>query len=165
MRPFARRAVLIALGVILTVVLVVPASAGQIITYEGQTSAPSSDRVTAVVFKRNSGRRFLRSIVIRTTLICEDAATQRFKVIFGGGPLQDDGSFEREVSNAGRTRFWRDDGSIGFRNGEGTSLFNTAKLTEDGTESQLCTTGKLSWTVERTRPTAANMPDGTGFMR
>ena len=37
-----------------------------------------------------------------------------------------------------------------------------ARLTEDGSDAQLCTTGNLDWTVERTKahPAAADVPGG-----
>ena len=123
----------------------------------------------ASVLKKDSGRRFLRYIALRTTLTCEDANTTRLTVLIGMGRLGEDGSFAREINDPETGAYLRVDGTIGFRHGSGTWLFNQARLTEDGTDAQLCTSGELTWTVERTdaqrvKPTA-DIPGGNGFLR
>ena len=62
MRSTTRRTILSVLAGVLTAILALPASAGQIIEYAGETS--QADPVDLEVLKRESGRRFLREIVI-----------------------------------------------------------------------------------------------------
>ena len=169
MRTLSRTAVSFAAATVISLALALPASAALDIRYEGETSAPSYNRVFASVLKKDSGRRFLRYIALRTTLTCEDANTTRLTVLIGMGRLGEDGSFAREINDPETGAYLRVDGTIGFRHGSGTWLFNQARLTEDGTDAQLCTSGELTWTVERTdaqrvKPTA-DIPGGNGFLR
>jgi hypothetical protein len=172
MRTLSRTVVSIAAAFVVSVALVLPASAGQLIDYRGETSASKPNRVIAVVLKRDSGRRFLRFIGVRSTLTCEDATTQPYNVIIGIGRLGEDGSFSREIFGDEFDLpgvYLRVDGTIGFRNGSGTALFNRADLTEDGSDAQLCTTGELTWTVERTNAEpakrAVDIPGGKGYLK
>ena len=62
------------------------------------------------------------------------------------------------------------DGTIGFRHGNGTYLLSTAEVTADGTDSQLCTTGELTWTLERVpqtraKPSAMNLPRRGNYLK
>lgn len=152
MRPRTRTFSSVALAVLLSVFLAVPAVAGQLIRYEGHTSAPTYNRVKAFVEKKDSGRRFLRFIVVRSEVTCEDATTFRITAGIGIGRLAEDGSFTRVIDEDefGIPEYIRVDGSIGFREGSGTYIYSTAKVIDDGTDSQLCSTGELTWTVERT---------------
>jgi hypothetical protein len=167
MRTLSRTVVSIAVAIVVSVALSLPASAGQIIEYKGETSAPSYNRVVAYVLKKDSGRRFLRYIAIRSTITCEDASTTRLSAVIGVGRLGKDGSFAEEFK---RSEFFaRVEGAIGFRHGSGTWLFNRARLTEDGTDAQLCTTGELTWTVERTKTYPAkwaeDVPGGERYLK
>ena len=65
----------IVVALMLSVVLALPASAAQIISYEGNTSAATPNRISLGVLKRDDGRRFLQRLRIRYTLTCEDAST------------------------------------------------------------------------------------------
>jgi len=65
----------IVVALMLSVVLALPASAAQIISYEGNTSASTPNRISLGVLKRDDGRRFLQRLRIRYTLTCEDAST------------------------------------------------------------------------------------------
>ena len=56
--------------------------------------------------------------------------------------------------------------------GSGTTKFNLASLTADGQDAQLCTTGDLTWTVDRVikgggtgAARSARMSDGIGFLK
>jgi len=161
----------VAVTTLLSIFLAAPAFAGQLIGYEGNTSAPTYNRVKAVVLKKDSGRRFLQWIGIRSVVTCEDASSFKIGVVMGIGRLGEDGSFARVIQEDefGIPEFIRVDGSIGFREGSGTYLYSTAKVIDDGTDSQLCTTGELTWTVERTstqpaRPGAGIAHRGSGFV-
>ncbi|HET6715136.1 MAG TPA: hypothetical protein VFI59_15700 [Actinomycetota bacterium] len=169
MRTLSRTVASIAAAFVVSVALALPASAGQLIRYRGETSAPSYNRVKAHVVKRDSGRRVLEYIAINFTLTCEDATTQEVIAFIGIGRLAEDGSFAREINRSGRGLYVRVDGTIGFRDGNGTFLFNLARLTEDGSDAQLCTTGELTWTVERTNAEpakwAVDIPGGNGLLR
>ena len=173
MRVRSRATVSMAVAILLSLTLAIPASARQLIEYQGQTSAPSYHRVSAYVEKKDNGRRVLRFIAIRSTLTCEDATTFKSPAAIGIGRLGEDGSFSRVIE--GDTPFQSDfyirvDGTIGFRHGSGTYLLSTSEVTADGTDSQLCTTGELTWTVERipqSRATrsAMNVPGGGSYLK
>ena len=169
MRTLRRTAVSIAAAVVVSAALALPASAGQPIEYRGDTSAPAPNRVFASVLKRESGRRILNFIGLRSTLPCEDASTQQSNVVIGIGRLGEGGSFGGR-STIVTAHVSRVDGTIGFRRGSGTALFNKAELTQDGTDAQLCTTGELTWTVVRTdsepvKPSAVDIPGGKRYLR
>jgi hypothetical protein len=169
MRTLSRTAVPFAAAAFISLALALPAFAALDIRYEGETSSPSHNRVFASVLKKDSGRRFLRYIALRTTLTCEDATTTRLTVLIGRGRLGEDGSFAREINDPETGAYLRVDGTIGFRHGSGTWLFNQARLTEDGTDAQLCTSGELTWSVERTdaqgvQPTV-DIPGGDGLRK
>jgi len=121
MRTWSRTVMAVA-AVNISLALAVPASADQIIRYDGETSAPSFNRVLAYVIKKDNGRRFLTYIAVRSMPICEDATTLRMREHLAAGRLGEDGAFEKE---------------------------HVARLTEDGTDAQLCTSGEVTWTVER----------------
>jgi hypothetical protein len=170
-RSRTRTLTTVAVTTLLSISLAAPAFAGQLIGYEGNTSAPTYNRVKAVVLKKDSGRRFLRWIAIRSVVTCEDASSFKISAIMGIGRLGEDGSFARVIQEDefGVPEYVRVDGSIGFREGSGTYLYSTAKVIDDGTDSQLCTTGELTWTVERTstqpaRPGAGVAHRGSGFV-
>ena len=59
---------------------------------------------------------------------------------------------------------------IGFRHVTGTFETATARFTDDHQDTQICTTGPLTWAAERTgsrrgQLSAADVPDGTGFLK
>jgi hypothetical protein len=170
MRTLSRTVLSIAAAFVVSVALALPASAGQLIEYRGETSAPSNNRVLAYVLKKDNGRRFLQFIAIRSKLTCEDATTTKVSAVIGIGRLGEDGSFAREIDNSKGGRYARVDGDFDFRHGSGTWLFNLSRLTEDGSDAQLCTTGELTWTVERrnaepVKPSAVAIPGGKGYLR
>jgi hypothetical protein len=157
MRRGVRRAVVAVLLMSFSLSLAGPALAAQWIRYRGETSASSYNRVLVFVKKKDDGRRFIEFISVRITLICEDAAEIRQSAILGiGKRLPEDGSFERiatgsEFDIAPNTFYIRVAGQVGFRTGSGTYVKNEAALTSDGMDVQMCTTGELTWTVERDR--------------
>ena len=75
MRTARRTFASIIVALTLSVVLALPASAAQIITYEGNTSAATPNRVGVGVLKRDDGLRFLHRLRVQYTLTCEDAST------------------------------------------------------------------------------------------
>jgi hypothetical protein len=125
------------------------------------------------VEKKDDGRRWLRFMAVRSTLTCEDATTFKSSAGIGIGRLGEDGSFSRVIESEGgfgADFYLRVDGTIGFRHGSGTYLLSTAEVTADGTDTQLCTTGELTWTVERipqSRATrsAMNVPRGGSYLK
>lgn len=119
MRILSRTAVSFAAAAVISLALALPASAALDIRYEGETSAPSYNRVFASVLKKDSGRRFLRYIALRTTLTCEDANTTRLTVLVGIGRLGEDGSFAREINDPETGAYLRVDGTIGFATAAG----------------------------------------------
>ena len=173
MRTLTRTALAITVAILISLALALPASAEQLIEYRGETSAPSYNRVTAFVLKKDNGRRWLQFIAIRSTLICEDATTFKSSGVIGIGRLDEDGSFSRLIDDDSGFQadfYLRVDGTIGFRNGSGTYLLSTARVTSDGTDSQLCTTGELTWTVERVphtqaKPFAMDVPRDRSYVK
>lgn len=155
MRILVRCTLVLTIVALLGVTLALPAVAGQRIRYEGRTS--QDERISFQVLKRDSGRRFLKGMLIFMELTCEDASTERFGIGFGGlfKRLGDDGSFEvREVFDGVFGLMFELDGVVRWGSAEGTLEVNAAALTDDGTEAQLCTTGIVDWSADRegTRP-------------
>ena len=144
----ARTAVVIVLSVVLVVMASLPASADQFIRYKGTTSTASPNRVHVGVLKRDNVRRLIY-IAFNLTLTCDDSSTRECDVILRYRRLDENGSFSAEVPRVVKGTYLRVDGSIRWGGGNGTVLFNNAKLTEDGSDAQLCTTGELTWTVDR----------------
>jgi hypothetical protein len=149
MRVRSRAAVSMAVAILLSLSLALPASANWVIEYRGETSAPSFNRVKAYVNKQDNGRRILQYLSIQSIVTCEDATTSKIQVSLRVGQLAEDGSFSKELNIQDGRYYIRMDGTIGFRHGTGTWVFNTTKLTQDGSDAQLCTTGEQTWTVER----------------
>lgn len=174
MRALPRATLSIAVAILLSLIIALPALASQVIEYRGETSAPSYNRVIAYVLKKDSGRRFLQFIAVRSVLTCEDATSFKSSVIIGIGRLGEDGSFSRVIDDSDEFEdagtYVRVDGTIGFRHGSGTYLLSTAEVTADGTDTQLCTTGELTWTVERiphtqAEPSSMGVPGGGSYLK
>lgn len=167
----------IIVALMLSVVLALPASAAQVITYQGNTSAATPNRIGLDVLKRDDGRRFLQKLRVRYTLTCEDASTYTSGVTihWSRGPrLSETGEFSWDYPYASDTEpsswYFAVEGAIGFRNASGSVTTADAVLTDDFIDAQICTTGDLTWTAERTdtrpaRLTAATTPHGTGFTK
>ncbi len=101
MRSSARRTVLMVLTGVLTVILALPASAGQLIDYEGQTSQDQDVRLE--ILKRDSGRRFVRDFTILFTTTCEDSTTRDFGLgLRPGRRLSETGDFQKKSLANGR---------------------------------------------------------------
>ena len=168
MRAPSRTAVSTFVALMLAVILAVPASAGQIISYRGTTSADRPNRIAFKVLKRDNGQRLLRSLSVHHTLTCEDGTTIRYWIGFGWSPgvrLSEAGEFSYDAG-----QYFAVEGVIGFRKASGTFESVWARLNDDHTDAQVCTTGELTWTAERadSRParlTVANLREGTGFTK
>jgi hypothetical protein len=154
MRQVVRLVVLAVLVATLGATFTVPASAAWLlIRYRGETSAPNFNDVELKVLKRDNGTRAIFQMSLETRVKCEDGSSDAKGMGTGHRePIARDGSFEFTTADAG----FRDDhrhiriaGQIGFRRGSGTFIYNEAALTNDGSDAQLCTTGDLTWTVER----------------
>jgi hypothetical protein len=165
----ARRTIASIIGaLLLSVVLAITASAHQVITYKGNTSGATPNRIRFSVLKRDDGQRFLRGPVeMRLQATCEDDSTVQIWWIISRARarLGEAGEFSWDFDARGT--YLAMEGAIGFRNASGTAIGVTARLINDHTDSQVCTTGDLTWTAERTdtRPArlmAATTPDGAG---
>lgn len=167
----SRIAALMSIAALLAMALAGPASAAQLIRYEGTTSASDWNEGHAYVLKRDSGRRILHYIAFQVTITCEDAAAEQWTlIVVMGRRLGDDGEFSRTINSAEPSVFIRIDGSFDWGGGNGTAVWNQAKLTADGSDAQLCTTGELTWVMDRTdaqpaRVTNPDIPDGTGLLK
>ena len=156
MRAVVRAVVLI----VVCVVLAAPASAKQIVYYRGTTSAPRFHRVDVRVIKQGDGDRFITGMLMLFKVTCEDLTTQRWGVSFGGRiRVQEDGTFGVGLSGPGV--YWSVDGVLLWGKGSGTTKLNVASLTADGQDAQLCTTGDLTWTVDRVIETVGGAPRST----
>jgi hypothetical protein len=155
--------------VLVCFVLAAPASARQIIDYTGTTSAPRFHKVLALVIKKDNGNRVMRQWVAQTTLTCEDMSTQRWGVGFGWGVLGENGDFDAEFNDAENGFYLHVAGSIRWGKGSGTLTFNRSTLTADGQDAQLCSSGGLTWTVDRVMPGGSarsrSVPDGVGVLK
>ena len=172
MRKLSRAAVSICLALSLLPLLAHPASAAREVAYRGRTSAPLDNRIHLRVLKKDDGRRFLNDVEIDLTLTCEDATTEVWSVGVGWGrggePIQNDGQFTVRFDFG--QEFFDLEGDIDFGRATGTFEFVVARLTDDHMDAQICTTGELTWAAERkgsrpARPSASNVPEGSGFMR
>ena len=167
MRAVVRAVVL----VMVCFVLAAPASAKQIIDYRGTTSAPRFHRVEMVVTKQADGDRFITGIRMLFKVTCEDLTTERWGIgVSGRIPVQEDGAFSLGLSSGGDV-YWPVDGVLLWGKGSGTTKLNVASLTADGQDAQLCTTGDLTWTVDRViktvggAPRSSGLPNGVGFLQ
>ena len=151
-----RRTGTLGLSIALVLALGSAAHARQRIWYEGETSA--GRRITIGVVKRDSGRRFLRTVKIGVEVACEDGTTESFRLSTRFEDVRVDGDRPFEYENTSSTpltfrqSFEHIDGTLGWRTGSGTFEYNVAGLTDDGQDAQLCASGDLMWTVQR-RPT------------
>lgn len=156
MRTFARKVAVVALTAGLVLILALPASASQIITYRGETS--EAERVLLDVLKRDSGRRFLSEFLIFFTVTCEDGSTGWLDGIVIGFwaerlRLGEGGEFQYDLRpQPGQPPNYSLHlaGTVRFGSAEGTFELNYADLTEDD-QAQLCTTGVVDWSVDRRR--------------
>lgn len=148
MQTATRGFLLIVLTMTLLSGLTLPAAADQFIRYKGSTSADPSKGVHAGILKRESGRR-LEYIAFHAVVTCEDASTYKRRLLLRHRRLDDAGVFSAQVPRVVKKKYLKVEGSIVWGRGSGTVLFNEAKLTEDGSGTQLCTSGELEWTVER----------------
>ena len=169
MKNLARCALVLSLIAMLGVTLVVPAVAGQRISYRGRT--PQGNRIQLEILKRDSGRRFLSRSTFYVTVTCEDASTETFGIgAFGDGQrLGDDGSFEMHGLYPGIFGLAYDiDGVVRWGSAEGTLELSASALTDDGSDAQFCTTGLVDWTADRvgSRPASPlSAPDGVTMVR
>jgi hypothetical protein len=120
------------------------------IRYKGSTSSPSPNIVHVGILKRANGERQLRYITFQVTVTCEDGSTSQRQLVLRYRLLDEEGAFSAEVPKNPSGHLLRVEGSIGWGDGAGSLLYNRAELSADGTEAQLCTTGELSWEVDRT---------------
>ena len=111
---------------------------------------------------------------VHYTLTCEDGTVipvETFGIYWPLGiRLSEAGEFAYDDVDTGSpsAAYYAVGGVIGFRKASGTVEFVVPGLTDDDpADAQVCTTGELTWTAERTgsRPgglTASNVPEGTG---
>jgi hypothetical protein len=137
----------------------IPAAAAPAVLriYEGTTSAGGTITLYATV--REGTVRF-RAVGLEGEATCEDGTTQPFTHGFDlvprGVPLVD-GALD--VEHVGFADAFVLSGTLGTRMGSGTvtHLFAALDVAE---EPQLCTTGELTWTVDRV-PATVGGPDGS----
>lgn len=169
MRTLRHAPISIALALVVSIMLAAPAFAARNISYRGETSAPSWHRIGLGILKKDDGRRFLQVLALRYTFTCEDATTERWETLFfwGGRGLRLDETGELSFIIDEPEAYFAISGDVDFRRADGAVEAITARLTDDQSDTQLCTTGALTWTAERTdaRPARAVVPDGTGFMK
>ena len=143
-----RPATVFVLAIVLLMALPGTASAGRILKYRGQTSA--GDGVAVRVLRRDNGRLFMPKLAFeRLVFSCDVGEGDEFGIAwvsYPGRRLAEDRSFAITESGdliAGRLR---------WLHGEGTLEMS---YNQDG---GTCTTGELSWSVER----IGSVPDPHG---
>jgi hypothetical protein len=123
--------------------------------------------VRAWVAKHDDGSRRLLAIDLKMKTTCEDATTERWHLGWSGAPMDEDGAFVIDYQD--EQYFFHVDGTIRWLRASGTAKFSYAGLTADGQDAQLCTTGDLTWTMERVVPASApsslGATDGVGIIR
>jgi hypothetical protein len=130
-----------------------PMKAGVVRTYLGQTS--QSERMSVGIVMRKDGSFGLKTLSFRLLLLtCSlDQTVQRWRVgyFFGGGRGFDlQGRTLDFADAAGGSSVLTIQGKVKATTMDGTLLrFSVASLTPDE-EPQLCTTGDLTWSAERT---------------
>jgi hypothetical protein len=131
----------------------VPSKAGVLRTYAGQTS--QGKRMSVGIVMREDGSLGLKRLSFRLLLLtCSlDQTVQRWSVgyFFGGGRGFDlEGRTLDFADAAGGSTALTIQGKVKSMTMDGTLLrFSVASLTPDE-EPQLCTTGDLTWSAERT---------------
>lgn len=130
--------------------------------YQGRTS--QGRRLSIDLVKRSDGRLGLRSLEVRrATLTCSiDGSQQEWGFGFGfiGSPLYLDGR-SLTLDDSDSSTVVHIDGTFGALHAAGGLRFSTASLTADE-EPQLCTTGDLTWTADRTVPPPAATKERVG---
>lgn len=141
---------LISIGVVLALVL--PASAGQLITYRGHTSQERP--VEIKILKRDSGRRFLRSFIVRASTQCDDDSVFRVEIGIQPRPsprLGEGGEFELGEPFE-RARLYATSlhavGVVKFGSATGTVELVVIGSTA-GEPARTCESGLLDWSAER----------------
>lgn len=179
MRP-TRTATATLVALLLVAALATPASAGQHVRYAGEQS--TGERVRASVLQRDGGRWYLQRLGFSSVdIVCEEGQTETFGIGFGFGTRRTPGyrvDGGRALDKEYRSGFFEDvsflyarlTGTFRWLRANGTMVFSLGALTDDGGDSQICTSGEITWTAERagSRParlTAASMPEGVGFIR
>ena len=140
-RTFARRATVgIAAALLVLIALPATASAARIIKYRGELS--TGDTVVASVLRRDNGRLFLRKLGFeRLAFTCDEGGGDEIGIswlAYPGRRLDHDRSFA--ITESGDLVA----GTLRWRHGDGTLEMSYAQ--SGGT----CTTGELTWSVERT---------------
>ena len=167
MRTFVHRAAVIALTAGLLLILALPASAGQRITYRGETS--QAELVRLKVLRRDSGRRFITDFTVFFTMTCEDGSTGKYGGFGSSGGkdrLGEGGEFEFVDRSEPSGPNFLFAGTVRFGSAEGTLEVSYAGLTDEG-EAQLCTTGVVDWSADRRRSDPARItshPEGVKFL-
>ena len=142
-----RRFVIATLAITAVLVASSPASAARLRVYRGQTSAGT--KIAFLVRVADDGRMSLKEMRYRVEMVCEDASTIDYDswwgfggigVRFEGRSLTLDITFPSEALHI--------TGAFRPQISEGTFKNTQAALT-DAEEAQLCTTGDLTWTVNR----------------
>ena len=156
-----RKLVFALVGTTLAVSLTLPAPASAapstLRIYEGTTSAGG----TIVLFStfRNGVTRF-RAVGLEDAATCEDGTSvpfgHGFDLVPRGIRLEQG---QLEVEHVGFSDAFFLAGTLGTRMGSGTITHLFAGL-DAAEEPQLCTTGELTWTVERAYPRPGNRSGG-----
>jgi hypothetical protein len=161
MRISTRRTTLSVLAGVLSVVLALPASAAQRISYEGTTT--QDERVRLNVLKRDNGRRIVTNFTFRLTVACEDSSTEDLSFrVAQNKRLSDTGEFRFDFTSAEVFDAYalHIAGTVSFRSATGTVEFKYPNFTE-AEEVQLCTSGVLDWSAERVGSEPARAQTGT----
>jgi hypothetical protein len=98
--------------------------------------------------KDAAGARSLWRFVFEVTLTCEDLTTFDLTITYiSEKRLGANGRFRIRLTDP--YTYFDVEGSIRWGKGEGTAIVNIPRITEDGQGAQLCTTGDLTWTIDR----------------
>lgn len=153
-----KRATLLILMCLVFSVVSVSASAGEgkRRVYEGTLSSGLPMSVTLVI--RDGKPPVLREFDFGADMACDDGSVQSWFVSYGwGGGSPSLPAHQLDVDLGDTSTAVHLHGKVQAVHGSGTFEFTIAALTTDE-QAQLCTTGELTWTVDRTEPPATLPP-------
>lgn len=154
-----RAALLVLMCLVLSLAVVsvdASAGAGKRRVYEGTVSNGYPMGIKLIL--RDDGPPALREVEFGADTTCDDGTMQTWFMSFGWGggfPAMPSHALDLDLVDSSQAIHLH--GKVQAVHGAGTLQFTIAALTMDE-QAQLCTTGELTWTVDRTVPPVATPP-------
>lgn len=128
------------------------ARSGKLRIYEGPLGEAGA-KIQFELIKRDGRPLAMRSVSFEATLTCDvDGSVQEWGVGYGwGGQLPELPSHAVDLDDVGGNQALHLHGTIQAVHGSGTFSLAVVQFTQDE-HVQICSTGELAWTVDRTVP-------------